>query len=118
MILRAAVPSCWFTRNRLHFHSSKEIYDHYHTLTKKTDTDLWVFRGQADASWGLSTRLERELRKAECPTNVWGFMEEGLVREFQRRLPSTDANVKTPDVDNILAWMALMQHHGTPTRLL
>jgi len=45
-------------------------------------------------------------------------LEEGLVREFQRRLSTADNSIDHPDPDNVLGWFALMQHHGTPTRLL
>ena len=46
----------------------------------------------------------------------WKKAEQHLLRQFQRRLHQY-ANV-IPEVDDTLEWLALMQHHGAPTRLL
>lgn len=70
----------------------------------------WLFRGQANASWPLRTSLERALESGDVGE------EERLIYLFKSRahhyLPST------PALDNDLEWLALMQHHGAPTRLL
>jgi hypothetical protein len=79
---------------------------------------LWVFRGQADHGWKLKTKLEREFERAKVPKEKYGYFEEGLIREFQRRLQAAEERATVPSVDNVLGWLALMQHHGAPTRLL
>lgn len=85
---------------------------------RKAGEPLWIFRGQSDCSWCLKTKLEREFRAAEVDPERYGFFEEGLIREFQRRLQTAEELTSIPDTDNVLAWLALMQHHGAPTRLL
>jgi len=43
-------------------------------------------------------------------------IEEKMIHEFKRRLHHYTSDV--PAQDDILEWLALMQHHGAPTRLL
>lgn len=101
------------------FKNWREVYEAYLSLFGgPADGKVWVFRGQVNDAWKLHTRLERELARARCTPEEWGYMEEGLVREFQRRHGTSGDSVGVVDSDNVLAWMALMQHHGTPTRLL
>jgi hypothetical protein len=79
--------------------------------------DKWVFRGQKKAEWNLKTSLDRacELFGVEKGPNRTKI-ERSMIREFQRRLHHYTANV--PNEDNIVEWMAFMQHHLAPTRLL
>jgi hypothetical protein len=45
-----------------------------------------------------------------------GYNEFNFVQEFKRIAPSLHSNL--PNSNNHLDWLLLMQHHGTPTRLL
>jgi len=71
----------------------------------------WAFRGQADARWVLNNAIERT-----------GFIQfyEGVeaefVAEFQRGARNYLSKDETPT--HLIEWLALMQHHGAPTRLL
>src|SRR5438128_2620139 len=78
----------------------------------------WHFRGVLD-NWDLEPSLQRsafdwdpcaDLR--ELPLLEWR-----LLREFKRAYPA-NADVPPPADDDTLAWLALMQHYGAPTRLL
>lgn len=101
------------------FSSWQDLYKKYHeSFVDSPSEELWVFRGQRSKHWGLFTSLDRAFTRADLDKASWRHMEEGLVREFQRRISTVDHRIETPDSDNVLAWMALMQHHGTPTRLL
>ncbi len=71
----------------------------------------WAFRGQRDASWVIATSLDRS--KSELSSAV---SEQFLLREFQRRAHHYLAAELIPQ--DTLEWLALMQHHGCPTRLL
>lgn len=75
-----------------------------------------VFRGQEDASWGLSTNLERQLKNFEIPLRDAPKIERGLLRKFRRHCENYISNV--PDWGNYPEWFALMRHYGAPTRLL
>jgi hypothetical protein len=78
----------------------------------------YVFRGHTSSEWGLTSSLERSVRKS---TN---FLTKGLLRntehwmlyEFQRRFPIYATSC--PSRDSIFDWLAIMQHFGCPTRLL
>jgi hypothetical protein len=71
----------------------------------------WVFRGQADSIWVLNNAIER--------TDFIGYhnqIEIDFLAEFQRGARNYLSKDETPE--HLIEWLALMQHHGAPTRLL
>jgi len=85
----------------------------------------WVFRGQCDANWELQTSISRlfddvmEMKAAKS----------GKVMKFDRHarekimIESFIAGAhlyiqRFPEEKDLLEWLAIMQHHGAPTRLL
>jgi hypothetical protein len=75
----------------------------------------WAFRGQANATWKLEPSIER-LRKMYFKSFIMDDAE-GHVREaFKRRAHHYMRYL--PGEKEELEWMALMRHHGAPTRLL
>lgn len=77
----------------------------------------FVFRGQEDASWPLSTSLERAVtdycdERNRRPTN----REHWMLYEFKRKAKLYLADI--PENTAHFEWLAIMQHHGCPTRLL
>lgn len=83
----------------------------------------WHFRGVLD-NWSLQPSLERAAADWGRGASDGGVpqcdlpdIERRLRREFKRAFPPT-ASVPAPDEDDDLGWIALMQHHGAPTRLL
>jgi FRG domain len=93
--------------------ASKSLED-WDEIAEQTGLRDYVFRGQTDSSWGLSTSLERQCRRLELD-NVQET-EEFLIREFQRRYHHYSDSV--PDLTKGIEWLSIMQHHGAPTRLL
>ena len=78
--------------------------------------DGWAFRGQLDATWPLLGSLPRRLLQTEVPRPLWREREERALRVFRRK-----AHVYLPDrsvLNDDLRCLAMMQHHGAPTRLL
>ena len=74
----------------------------------------WAFRGQTNAAWKLESSIER-LRKTY--SNSFRGNAEDYVREaFKRRAHHYLQRI--PQDGEELEWMALMRHHGAPTRLL
>jgi hypothetical protein len=71
----------------------------------------WIFRGQRDAEWQLSTSLERTVGFP----NPW-FFEDKIIEKFKFSAPDLMSVGHMPQTD--LEWLAMMQHHGAPTRLL
>lgn len=76
----------------------------------------WAFRGQPDASWKLETPLSRYLRRSGVQEKHWKRQEERILRIFRRKAHLHLS--KIPDERDSFEWLALMQHHGAPTRLL
>ena len=76
----------------------------------------WHFRGVLE-NWPLETALERAGRHWRIPMSDLPQIEKAMLREFKRAYPP-DASALAPDDNDTLAWLALMQHHGAPTRLL
>ncbi len=74
-----------------------------------------VFRGQS-ADQDLETSLERQFRRYSIRGEHFLHKEWALLREFQRRAHLYLQDV--PTNEDLVGWMALMQHHGAPTRLL
>jgi len=85
-------------------------------LQKAGDKGVWIFRGQQSAKWKLETNFERACARFGVVGSKRVKLEYNMIREFQRRLHQYMAN--EPDSDKYDEWMALMQHHGAPTRLL
>lgn len=88
----------------------------------------WAFRGQRDAKWSLDPAIDRaSLRSVKLPTddgrdstdevllNPFGN-EKNMLEEFRCR--AHNFLKSTPADDEILDWLALMQHYGAPTRML
>jgi hypothetical protein len=83
----------------------------------------WIFRGEKkfnkdEEQKYLRTSLESafdlygirtDKKKTKC--------EMKIIRKFQRKA-SLYIKGREPDTDDILEWLALMRHHGAPTRLM
>lgn len=80
------------------------------------ELDGWAFRGQRDAYWPLFSSLSRHLRNFVPDRESWQGREKRAIRIFRRKAHNylTDESVLQED----LRCVALMQHHGAPTRLL
>lgn len=75
----------------------------------------WAFRGQRDAQWGLESSLTRRL-KLFVPQEKWASQEARAIRVFKRKAHHFLND--TSSLKDDLRCLALMQHHGAPTRLL
>jgi hypothetical protein len=77
---------------------------------------LFVFRGQADARWELTTSIERAFLRSGKTIYSLENTEHWMLDEFMKkfRLHSKEA----PQTSNKFEWLALMQHFGGATRLL
>lgn len=99
-------------------HIADIAFQHEALLGQSAD-QTWVFRGEgfrkASTSARLAPSLERAVVRFEPRENI-PDIEYWLLREFQRRHHHYDPS--TPHLWDTLEWLALMQHHGAPTRLL
>lgn len=80
----------------------------------------FVFRGQGNADWGLKTSLARMVERHH-PNYVDKIMpaiyEQQMMDEFQWKYPSYEKS-HIPGSEESIEWLSLMQHYGSPTRML
>ncbi|QGZ40079.1 FRG domain-containing protein [Pseudoduganella flava] len=85
-------------------------------VTRTSECDGWAFRGLPDADWQLYSSLSRYLHSYVSDKTLWRQREERALRIFRRKAHNylPDPAVLADDV----RCLALMQHHGAPTRML
>jgi hypothetical protein len=76
----------------------------------------YVFRGQACATWELSSSLERAAAQFGMPRELLATQEHFILQRFMRRAHHLVSSL--PAQDDLFEWLALLQHHGGCTRLL
>jgi len=79
----------------------------------------FIFRGQANEKWNLSTALERQIYKFSpelIDKNTIPIQEADMLKEFKWKY-SLYSN-KQPGDNDTVEWLTIMQHYGTATRLL
>lgn len=79
----------------------------------------WGFRGQRESAWTLQTSLDREIRVTHNSGHYHldrRGEEDDLLFRFQQQVQHYVAHLPSPE--DRAGWLALMQHHGVPTRLL
>jgi hypothetical protein len=91
--------------------------DRWEDFVTHTDAQAgWAFRGEISSDWPLTTSIARRLH-VYCPDRrLWPLREQRALRVFRRKahIYLGDSSVIADD----LRCLALMQHHGAPTRLL
>ena len=91
--------------------------DTWHDLCEfATNVDGFMFRGQADADWPLESSLERAYRKYSPIASHFEYGEKWALHEFKQKYHLYSGSV--PIDSDYFEWLALLQHHGFPTRLL
>lgn len=80
----------------------------------------FIFRGQANADWNLSTTIERFVNRMHpnsFESKLPAMYENKMIEDFAWRYPLYENN-KTPGVTDYIEWLSIMQHYGASTRLL
>lgn len=81
----------------------------------------FVYRGQADASWILSSSLERLVMLyhpyALSYFKILDYYGQKNLEEFKWKYP-VYGNTYVPQEGDTLGWLAIMQHYGSPTRMV
>jgi hypothetical protein len=93
-----------------------ESWEAFLALVTKPPYSNWAFRGERDERWPLYSSLSRYLRNFGVSREAWPEQEGRILRIFKRK--AHQFLDKPPDTDDDFQWMALMQHHGAPTRLI
>jgi len=99
--------------------------DSWHSLEQWVSSleGSWCFRGQRDATWLLTTSLDRAVRVEHQSEHSSGYyhlprrpIESDYLFRFKQQAQNWNAHV--PQRDDLCSWLAIMQHYGVPTRLL
>jgi hypothetical protein len=80
----------------------------------------YVFRGQGDESWPIESSLLRLVKRCHTERNdpnTANIYEQIMLKEFKYRFPLYDSSTQIDENDSV-EWLAMMQHYGTPTRLI
>lgn len=81
----------------------------------------FIFRGQGDSNWQLKTSLERLIENHHPSPLRDDFLayiyETEMLKEFKWKYPSYEKNL-IPQEDEYIEWLSIMQHYGSPTRML
>jgi|SRR5271157_2293492 len=93
-----------------------ESWEAFLQLVTKPPYSNWAFRGERDERWPLYSSLSRYLQNFGVARQAWPAQESRILRIFKRK--AHQFLDKPPDTADDFQWMALMQHHGAPTRLI
>lgn len=81
----------------------------------------FIFRGQSNYKWKLSTSLERHITTLHSDNswknNTRSEYEKKMLQEFKWKYPIYEQHNIPKSEDNI-EWLSIMQHYGVPTRML
>lgn len=84
----------------------------------------WVYRGHSVASWKLESSLYRAFSEVEAITPIRKHARKIDKKGHEKiALDKFSANAHlylthVPKDNDALSWLAIMQHHGAPTRML
>jgi hypothetical protein len=73
----------------------------------------WIFRGHANSEWEIASLVSRDAKRLS--KDIEEFEREALIG-FKRRGRGLAPQSERPK--GMLEWLALLQHHGGPTRLI
>lgn len=93
-----------------------QSWEEYLSIISDSPYQNWAFRGQRNASAPLFSALSRYFMTFQIDRRAWRDQEERILRVFKRKAIHFLAHV--PDRGDDFEWLALMQDHGAPTRLL
>lgn len=103
-----------------------ESWDEFNRIIRKDRYHRWIFRGQSNYIWPLESSLLRAFRDAETvgamaveyPTNERRRLsiETAIIDKFKANAHLYLSSL--PEKNDQISWISLMQHHGTPTRML
>jgi len=93
-----------------------ETWDSFLNLVAQPPYSNWAFRGERDERWPLYSSLSRYLQNFGVAPEAWVEQEDRILRIFKRK--AHQFLDRPPEWDDDFQWLALMQHHGAPTRLI
>ena len=80
----------------------------------------FIYRGQGNADWPLATSLARMVHNHHpnyIQNHIPASYEQKIMDDFQWKYPSYEKG-HIPESNESVEWLSLMQHYGSPTRML
>jgi len=99
---------------KIRVNSWSEAVSIYNLISLKSP--IWAFRGQANSDWSLKTTFEREGERHKLDPYYYKICESNILTDFKRQAYQYVQNL--PDKEELIDWLAFIQHFGGPTRLL
>jgi hypothetical protein len=93
-----------------------ESWEEFREVVAGSSFKSWAFRGHSDNTWPLFSTLSRYFKDFRIHEKAWPQQEYRILRIFRRKSHLFLDHI--PEEDDSFQWLALMQHHGAPTRLL
>jgi hypothetical protein len=91
-------------------------WNEFKLLVSDEKMPSWIFRGQSDSNWQIISSLSRYFQDFKVHPDSWSHQEERLLRIFKRKAYHYLEDV--PKDSDSFEWLSIMQHFGTPTRLI
>ncbi|HTT61030.1 MAG TPA: FRG domain-containing protein [Bryobacteraceae bacterium] len=114
--VRTAGPTAIPTGPPIYRQYRLESWDEFLKIITGSPYSNWAFRGHRKESWPLASALSRYFCNFHIDPRAWPQQEGRILRVFKRK--AHQFLTQPPDPDDDFQWLALMQHHGAPTRLL
>lgn len=112
---REALDSFPLERSRVRVHYPCVAGDQYAEAEELEPLPQWIFRGEKSSRYILEPGIERMAKRLG---REFRDVEHQVETEFRRRAVLHTRGMEVPPADRRDAWLAFMQHHGAPTRLL
>src|ERR1700687_5621366 len=93
-----------------------ESWDAFLKLITSPPYSNWAFRGERDERWPLFSSISRYFQNFNVAAEAWPAEKDRIRRVLKGKAHQSLDN--PPDPDDDFQWLALMQHHGAPTRLI
>src|SRR5690242_14936775 len=93
-----------------------ESWEAFLELVTRPPYSNWAFRGERDERIPLYSSLSRYLQNFKVSPDAWADQEGRILRIFKRK--AHQFLDQPPAHDDDFQWLAMMQHHGAPTRLI
>ena len=104
---------------------SEQIIESWDELVKKRSYRKWNYRGQVDVAWKQESSLYRAFNDIQMIYKKWKGKKKALNRFAHEKTMIERFKSNThlylpplPEETDYFSWLAVMQHHGAPSRLL
>lgn len=102
-----------------------ESWTEFDQIVRRKPFRKWVYRGHTGATWPLESSLYRLFQDVGTVTRASRGRKKKLARSSHERIAlekfmatARQYDIALPLNDDPLEWLAIMQHYGSPTRLL